>query len=506
MDSNADKELMDALRGYAKTIYKIIEENQGTRQWALYFVYDSIGDLFPQDDEYVKRLFPLVAIPEAERYREAITKHPDIKNQISNSLGIGPIRSMVGKWTVLRDFVFELINRTDGVSFPDTAFGPQRAIVPFDDAVFDSLFIEMMDFFRSKTIPIRVIYPLEHFKLLGEPIELEDGWKIQNIPSEYRQDIISHMGRRSSSVPTRFGWISFALVKECEFERKIGIQDSYEEETKLLNRIEREKDRILSALRVLKTGGVIARANVFKSMKWHVGAPTFDDFSLKKSIPEGKRKEYELAKDDESHLNDIINSLKSVRRNPSFDTSLRRLNFASERLDEHRQDKILDFMIALESLLIGPTDRELQYRLSLRCAMLVGKSQDERTEILTDIGVAYQLRSWIVHGYAEKSIKSKLKDCGTSYELLTNRVSDLLRESMRCYLSEIRKGKGHQQIIQTLNSMILNDASLKSLDRLLNSGLSTDEIMKALEKLDGVPKRLLEYLRSEGILQKSDSE
>jgi hypothetical protein len=54
-------------------------------------------------------------------------------------------------------------------------------------------------------------------------------------------------------------------------------------------------------------------------------------------------------------------------------------------------------MVALESLLCGDTKVESIYRLSMRCAKLLGSSLQERKEITKKVKELYTVRSAIVH-------------------------------------------------------------------------------------------------------------
>lgn len=78
------------------------------------------------------------------------------------------------------------------------------------------------------------------------------------------------------------------------------------------------------------------------------------------------------------------------------DVPLGRLNLARRRVLPG--DKAIDGSVCLEALLSGKARGELTHRLSIRTALLLGRSLTERTEIAEKIRKFYQLRSDVVHG------------------------------------------------------------------------------------------------------------
>ncbi|MBD8652335.1 hypothetical protein IFT66_14700 [Rhizobium sp. CFBP 13726] len=79
---------------------------------------------------------------------------------------------------------------------------------------------------------------------------------------------------------------------------------------------------------------------------------------------------------------------------------LERLNTARRRLSAG--DKALDGAICLETLLSGQGSGELTHKVSVRTALLLGKSLNERKEIRKRVRDFYSLRSAVVHGSTKR--------------------------------------------------------------------------------------------------------
>jgi len=77
---------------------------------------------------------------------------------------------------------------------------------------------------------------------------------------------------------------------------------------------------------------------------------------------------------------------------------MERLNLARRRL--HIGDQAIDAGVGLESLLLGDSRGDLTHRLSVRTALLLGRSLKERKEVKDAVRDFYEVRSTRVHGNA----------------------------------------------------------------------------------------------------------
>jgi hypothetical protein len=95
------------------------------------------------------------------------------------------------------------------------------------------------------------------------------------------------------------------------------------------------------------------------------------------------------------------------------------------------EERVIDQMIAFEALFLGG-EQELQYRLALRVASLIGEDAASRKRIFDDMRDAYQLRSKIVHGSARID-RGKL-------ERILPKTEEYLRRSIGKFLSCLSQG------------------------------------------------------------------
>jgi hypothetical protein len=164
----------------------------------------------------------------------------------------------------------------------------------------------------------------------------------------------------------------------------------------------------VTALRLLKKGEVGYRSIFF------IGSSPFAewmpmDAPIEFLIPhEESQMRYSLLESEVSELLDLLNDL-GTNRSEALNMGLKRFNLAYTRV--RPEDRLLDLLIAFESLFLEGGG-ELSYRLSIRTAALLGKSADGRSKIFEDMRRAYDIRSKVVHGQRLES-----KDFGPSQDV-----------------------------------------------------------------------------------------
>lgn len=132
------------------------------------------------------------------------------------------------------------------------------------------------------------------------------------------------------------------------------------------------------------------------------------------------------------------------------------LKIASERLIQYGNryniyDKFIDIMIIFEILFLPFDSQELKYKLSTRCAaFLENKLNESRDVIFRKLGLAYDIRSNIVHnGKISKNSNKKLKELGIN-------INDLI-SSIEMYLFESFEGLiNHPTSRKNLDNFVLN--------------------------------------------------
>jgi len=289
--------------------------------------------------------------------------------------------------------------------------------------------------------------PLYSFDCDCESVDLAEGIQIKAAPTHLKD----HFYERYRSEAQRHDLSKFDWAAFLPYRRR-NVEGLSVEERFSIGFEEHDRARdllvdLITALKLCHGGRVIAGILISASVKnseWSFGGSTIRtrvseiDFFLEEP-------KYVLHQSDVPQVNELVKNfskLRDVEKLDSIDTTLRRFHSAYHGIIE---DRIIDQMIAFESLYIGD-ERGIKNKLALRTASLLGKDQAQREEIFKDMKNAYQKRCDIVHVIKEVTREELLR--------ITPKTEDYLRQSMRKFLLLLSQGSSLKEIRDTLNEDI----------------------------------------------------
>ncbi|MHA2264903.1 MAG: hypothetical protein ACXAEN_21125 [Candidatus Thorarchaeota archaeon] len=474
-----DERLKEALKDYAKAILVYIAD-KAPPDYELQILLSQFIPKIHIFDEEDETLVPVNELPEAQRFKDEIRNHPVVGMHLNAAVGTEIGVARVELWAVLWKFMLHLIIR-------------QRNLT-FDEKAFESVFEYMMRFFNSERITIQFVAPLENFHFPEDEILLSNGWKLKRISEILREEWI-RVADYNMLLPRTQLRTSHSLMKDFEM-KKVIVGPGYErgEGPSILRQIVDEIEMTISAFRLLKKGRIIKRKIDRQKIGWHPWESSISPQSS--NILETPGMIYYFSVEEVDIMNEMLDLLSHGKPDKALQVAIRRLNFAVERGYMIPEDRILDAMIAFDSLF--GVDWELKYRISLRVAMLLGESSEEREILQEDLEYAYDLRSRIIHGNKEKRVKKVLKNWGYDLDQGAERLEELLRRVLREYMKILKKGKNREVMIKALDEMVLHDASISMLDV---EKLPDNRLMDYLVSLGGTPQRIVEILRKRKILE-----
>lgn len=218
--------------------------------------------------------------------------------------------------------------------------------------------------------------------------------------------------------------------------------------------------RVITALRLLKSGDVGFTTLYVISpppmSRWMaINPPTF---TLPPRQFTRARRLYTLAPNEIEQIKELIRFLSLMYTRRKFlremGLAVRRYNYSYQR--EGMEDRLIDYVIVLESLLLQP-ELELKYRLSLRTSVLLSKGDEEKAnEIFQFIKQAYDLRSNIVHG---KNITKTLNRIGMPLEEFVSKLEGYARDSIREMFIKHQQYRSKEKILNLLDEMIVKPSA-----------------------------------------------
>ncbi len=223
---------------------------------------------------------------------------------------------------------------------------------------------------------------------------------------------------------------------------------------------------LLSSLRLLQHGNVGTKSRLMKSggpephgITGPSGGPVYDFITFRSSS------NYHLLSEDMPKVIKLFNSILEIVNSDKYKgvrTSLSRLHLSYSR--SHLTDKIVDYSIALESLLLSENNTELLYRMSMRASWLLRKNFAPK-EIKTKMQAFYDMRSCIVHrGYSvgdllnHRPLRNKLSEFYTELDekALTDLSENLVKKIIIGYLEMLKNQPNILEINKQIDAGIMN--------------------------------------------------
>jgi hypothetical protein len=216
-------------------------------------------------------------------------------------------------------------------------------------------------------------------------------------------------------------------------------------------------DDVLSALRLFKHTqlATAGRASWTDSFSWFGTS-----FRVMGQWPYGGR--CELSKGELLEFLELWRLLAQGAKR--FDFSIRRFNLAFDR--GLLTDRIVDLIIAAESLLLGELDvqyrGELRFRFALRAAKFIEHPSYNEHDVFRVMLRAYDSRSAIVHGGSPKD--TRLPDNpSANLPRFTDAIEELVRLALRKALSMKERGKKLRQSEYWEDLLFKSDADVLTL-------------------------------------------
>jgi hypothetical protein len=294
-------------------------------------------------------------------------------------------------------------------------------------------------YFYSSELPYLALAPLQNFEAEVDIVELGDRLVIKKISDKY----LTELRTRAES----------GLSLSLSFHENIKLQYSAEmthylkkEEPHNIEEPIRTIRKLVSALRIFKEGVCNCPFIESRPLTWELMGGILGSHIYQYPIAFW-RKKYRLQRDDISKFVAFWKRFNKFEfdKHKFLGIAINRFNYAYGReLDE---DKLIDYMIALEALFLREGEKnELKYRLSMRTALFLEDDPMKRKAIRNNVQNAYDLRSRIVHGSSKIEYSEIRKSVDT--------IEDYLRKTIIKFLDALEKEK-YETIIQKIDDSAL---------------------------------------------------
>jgi hypothetical protein len=183
-------------------------------------------------------------------------------------------------------------------------------------------------------------------------------------------------------------------------------------------------DDMVLALRLLKTGDVKVSTAFFAEG---------EETAIGHRPGLFHRTSYFLKNEEEESLRTLWKNVQELHTKPYLDYPIR--NFMNAYDEVPLEDKVVDLIIALESLVFYQEESTIQSAgkvIGIAIGIMLGRDQEERSAIKNALIHAYRIRNARVHGNAEELKKWSKEEM----ERLSSEIEDYLRRALRKFVEE----------------------------------------------------------------------
>jgi hypothetical protein len=306
----------------------------------------------------------------------------------------------------------------------------------WDEAAFEAAYAKLEQGLGATTRDVRAFTPLVGLQSeLDGPIDLGSGTVIDRLSED---EVVACL--TVGAIPTHFDFYAddpplWGIRITRTVPLLIGPMDEQESGalTAWYEGVRSERTVAMTSLRLARAGRLRPIGNLVVGQE--AGAVLFDSLAPEvHPFPS-----YTLQVGDGPVLKQIADELRdsNVRANGSFQNALRRFVDAGQRSGD--EDRIIDLMIAAESLFVDTREGEVTFRMSLNGAWFVGTDAAERRAVHHLLKSAYGVRSDVVHGN-EVTAKSRRRRDGTDRNMsdFVGDVEAIIRAALRKALPTVR--------------------------------------------------------------------
>jgi hypothetical protein len=344
-----------------------------------------------QDDYFFARFASLKEIeglPEYQRCLEELNRDQRISEQLDVMIGTNGRRSRSPS-------AHQLL-----AQIPDMGMGEGGYV--FDAEHFDGEYKAFEEAYYSSNISYEVIAPLQGL-LIDEPLDLDEDLRITWLKDG---DINPYRGPGAEARardPLRAKLCMLRTV--CHLPKVVGDDIEIDVEAAKIDELKREEvndrvEQVVGALRLCGIESVFPTAILHRTSQWSFGHDRVFPGRFQPDIHFATQADGRWMQSFKQFWHSL--RAEGVKRRKFLDLAIRRYSYAHER---HRlEDKIIDLLIAAESLFLSDYNKddpyigEIRYRLSLRAALFTETGGEARKKVFRQMRAAYDLRSTIAHG------------------------------------------------------------------------------------------------------------
>jgi len=341
-------------------------------------------------------------------------------------------------------------------SKPDTVYGYIWKFVgwfvvecngfAFSDEVFDRIYPTFEEYLHSDEIPYITFAAIWHLSMEASEIIFNDEVRLSRIADSQIQKYL--VKDTIPFVPLPIEPKYHYVLEVSGTTPKMFAKDPNKVRFPGTRDIEQKIERVLSAMRIFKLGDIKLTYLDIIPLGWTYG----EQQRISSRIGDSPRFNlmYHLVDEEIPKLVEFYSNFEFLPNTGPIKSALSSFDSSFQR--DRFEDRLVDCVTSFEALLLTE-ESELQFRLALRVAALLGNNSNEREELFNQTKKAYRIRSAIVHGADSQRVVKELK--GTKIHNFVFQFQETLRCALRRYCVLYSTNKEKNTIISELDDLII---------------------------------------------------
>lgn len=300
-----------------------------------------------------------------------------------------------------------------------------RGEMKFDEETFVETYSAFEDYLTKDTIRHQSLALLSNFEMEKENLKLDEDLKLRTLSEDDIENLSGRL-RRQREIDNS------TVVIDYKFDVNKFDENVSDQATSTF-------DDVILALRLFSNKGDVSYPVIitnplseFEAEGHTIEQNTANDFL---------GTNYSLASEESEEFAEFWNIIIDQIKNPddNYRVALDKFSNSFHRANEN--DRLLDCVIALESLFLkSGENQEMSYRLSQRGALLLGDDAENALEVKENLREAYNRRSRLVHGSTAETDED-----------FVLKLHELTRKSLATFLQQRHDGREHDEIIENLD-------------------------------------------------------
>jgi len=457
------KELKDYCKNFITTSLEICEDTSNQ------YPVELADDYYPK---FLNKKFDDISKKQTKNYEEFVYKNEDA---LTSTEDFELLNSFISEQQTIKEFFQDFRQNYSGISTKNVEEDTRDLLFVFlqyyleindkfdySQKSFDIVFNNFFNYVSEGINHVSYFTPLYNFEAIKDELVFDNIVVRRITEDEFK--IVTRLGNGPGQTKTvNPDFVNLQYILETTLPRKTSLKKENLEAKERFSKLTQSMTLLFAGNIVM---GSLYRnySNPWARIRHFIDGHEPDFFSNKRLRLTPKK------------YDSLLSFYKSFKEVELSKKEYKFLKMAISRFElamqkKQSEDKIVDYMISLESLFTsGPG--ETRMKMSNRISVLMGDSEEDKEKLWYFLNAAYNIRSGIVHGEGIRSKQIMNKEY--TLDEISSKLEEITRISIRKMLNLTKHFAGKKQsgkIIDAIDVGLINRKKLVELQQKSNDSI-----------------------------------